>query len=139
MPLTADEKARIAHHLGHPNLSEPATWALGIPMLTEQNSLLLRALGVGPGGSGSNLIEERLPLLRKILCKLDALDEKLGAYAEDLEVDKIGDIDFLAPAEFLSGVDSLRAYWVGKLEEYLGVPRNPFMRSVQSGINLRVC
>ena len=133
MPLTVEEKAEIAHHLGHPNLSEPATWRLGIPMLTEQNSLLLRAL------DPTNVVEERLPLLRRILCALRKIEAKRDDFVEDIEVDKVGDVDFLDPGQVFSGLDDAQDYWVQKLVEYLGVPPNPFAKSVsRGGLNLRV-
>lgn len=133
MPLTVEEKCAIAHHLGHPNLAEAATWSLGIPMLTEQNSLLLRAL------DPTNVIEERLPRLRRILCALEKIEAKRDDFVEDIEVDKVGDVDFLEPGQVFSGLDDAQDYWVNKLVEYLGVPANPFAKSVhRGGINIRV-
>lgn len=127
MPLTVDEKARIAHHLGHPNLSEAATWALGIPVATEQNSMLLRAIEL--------VVEERLPLLRKILCALDEVEAAPLQNARSASVAKVGSIE-LRTAD-AAGVEGTYDYWVSRLEDYLGVPRNPFSRAY-GGINVAV-
>lgn len=130
MPLTVLEKARLAHHMGHPNLSEIATWRLGVPALTEQNSLFLRAV------EGQNVLEERLPLLRDILCALDRIDRKRLDLVEGAEVESVGDVKLRRIDD--AGLETAYSYWLGRLEDYLGCPRNPFSRAHGGGVNLRV-
>lgn len=134
MPLSVDDKARVAHHLGHPNLSEAATWALGIPAATEQNSLLLRAIGATADDPGL-LVEARLPQLRKILCALDELEAAPLRNAQNAAVSSVGNISMRTADE--AGVGGTYDYWLSRLEDYLGCPRNPFSRAGGS-INVRV-
>ncbi len=134
MPLTVDEKARVAHHLGFPNLSELSTFQLGIPAATEQNSQLLRAIGATDGDPGL-VVESRLPQLRKILCALDRLEGTQLAMADDAAVEQVGNIRLRRPDD--AGVSGTYDYWLSRLEDYLGVPRNPFSRAT-GGINVRV-
>lgn len=123
MAITEEEKVAIRDHMGYPNVTQVATFALGTPAAFETTFMIEGAMvRVAPSAEG---------LLRKWLQVLNAIDAQRTSTLEDLEVLKIGDIEINPRNQAL-----LRAQYdeyVDRLSTLLGVPRNPFDKRLNGG------
>jgi hypothetical protein len=130
MPLTPAERISVRHHMGYLNVGEAYTFVLGSPASVETTFVI--------EGAMDRVLEDALPLVRRILASLDSVECQMLENSENQAVEGVGDIriNARAQAQFRSTYD----YWVAALANVFGVPRNPFDKrlSAVSGINVRV-
>jgi hypothetical protein len=129
MPLTEQEKVRTRDHMGYLNVVDVQTFVLGTPAAVETQFLI--------EGAMNKVLEHALPLFRQILAKCDLILEQKVDDLENLAVDELGDIKLRKDEQ--ARLDDQYDYWVAKLENMLGVPRNPFDKTrMGRGINVAV-
>lgn len=121
--LTDQEKERVRYHLGYMETSfgsnqAAASLQLGIPRPAQTVFLLEEAI--------SALLTNTYALdrVRKILCVLDGMEEKIAAAACQLTAESIGDIKLRANLPDLLEREYVR--WARRLADILGVPIYPF-------------
>ena len=124
MAFTAQEQARILHHLGYPSwVSLSNGIQLGFPagaqplFLVEQSFLRLTA-----GGEDS---------VREDLCNCEDAEGQLGTARSRMKATQLGELH-LNPREAAMLRGELQ-YWRAKLADDLGVVRNPYSQSAYQG------
>lgn len=132
VPLSDEEKVRIRSHMGYPNVRAVAGFSLGIPATIETAFIIELAM--------NEVAVSALPTLRSILNVLDAIDSQDVGDLDAHVASRVGEID-INPNEHKL-LDSRYDRWLGRLENLLGVARNPFDKRWSGGgaggINARV-
>jgi hypothetical protein len=116
--FTAEERARIRHHLGYPNVNANPTIALGFPAMTQSSFLVEQGM--------DHLLEAAAGPVRQYVAVLDEVEARLMGVADRFVATRVGEIS-LNPME----PDQLeREYlrWAYRLAEDLGVPINALSR-----------
>lgn len=129
--LTEALKVKIRHHFGYVNVSQLATFVLGSPASLETQFMIETAM--------NKVLASAVPELERIVSILDAIEQQSVDDLELLAVNKVGEID-INQGEQKALVERY-SYWLGSLENLLGVPRNPFDKRPgmsASGLNVRV-
>lgn len=126
--ITKEERVRARHHTGYLNAAANATFVLGTPAAVETQFLIEPAL--------DKVLVEAVPLFRQILANLDAIEAQKIEDVEVLVASRVGQIDLRADEQ--EALDRQYAYWQGKLCNLLGIPANPFDKSLGAGINATV-
>jgi hypothetical protein len=131
MPLSVDERVRIRHHMGYLQVADAYTFVLGSPASVETTFII--------EGAMDRVLEAAIPLMRKILQTLDAIETQSVDDLELLAVTSLGEID--VNTEELPKLERQYDKWVAKLSNMLGCPRNPFDKrfAATSGVNVGVC
>lgn len=114
--LTEQDKSRIRGHMGYPDVRAAASFVVGFPATIETAYLIETAM--------NEVRIEAVPRLRRILDVLDSFEE---LDAEDVEVhvaSKVGEIEVNNKEHRV--IDDRYDVWLGKLENFLCVSRNPF-------------
>ena len=112
MPLDAREKIRVRTHLGYLNVSPAASLFLGIPRPIQTIFLVEQAM--------SNLIEDAVERVRKILGVMDGVECRLVESQERLAASKLGELELRQNEPDLLEREYVR--WGGRLADELGVP-----------------
>lgn len=134
--LTEQEKVMIRHHLGYLNVSEVATFGLGIPASVETAYLVEAAM--------NKIIPAAIPLIRHHIALLSKTEEQMVCGQDEVGVDSLGSIKLNNQGENRGQRELRRVYnyWARSLSNLLGCPRNPFdSRAAEfglRGINVRV-
>jgi hypothetical protein len=116
MPFTAEEKVRIRHHLGYLNVTNAATFSLGIPQAVETQFMVENAFNL--------VLPEAEGEVRRHVRILDALEEQMVCDHELLAVTKIGDVDVRGDEQDQLERRYLR--WRQGLANAMGIVPNPF-------------
>jgi hypothetical protein len=130
MSLTDAERVKIRHHLGFLNVTEVATFFLGIPAATQQIFLIESAMNL--------VLPAAEPEVRRHLRILDGLEEQDIEDAELLAVVKVGEIE-VNPKELMVLFQQQYRKWRASLANLFGVRPNPYdERFVGLGVNVPV-
>jgi hypothetical protein len=129
-PLSDDEKVRVRHHMGYPNVNAGATFAIGVPATIEVSFIIELAM--------NQVKLEALPMFRLILGRLDSIEAQMDGDLELLAVHQVGEIE--VNEDEMMKLDDRYERWLCKLEALLAVSRNPNdpMRKRVGGVNLAV-
>lgn len=123
MAFTPQEKVKIRHHLGFLNVTNAATFSLGIPQAVETQFIIERAMDLV-------LVEAEVEARRHV----SILDRIEGQMVEDhdlLAVEKVGEITIRKDEQ-----NQLRKeyeYWRNALANVMGIYPNPWDK--RFGIN----
>jgi len=130
--FTPEEKVRIRHHLGYPNVGQVQTFAGGVPAAFETTFMI--------EGAMVKVLTEAMPMARTLLSHLDIIGSQMIDDLELLAINEIGDIKINQEEQA-----KLKAEYVYKRKELgnlLGVPPNPFDQRFGSsgagGVNVPV-
>lgn len=121
--FTQEERARIRHHLGYPNVSANPTIALGFPAMTQSSFLVEQGM--------DHLLEAAAGPVRQYIAVLDEVERRMMGLSDRFVATRVGEITLnpLEPAQLSQ--EYLR--WAYILAEELGVPVN--MLSVRFATN----
>jgi len=121
--LTDDDKSRIRMHMGYPDVRAAASFRVGFPATIETAYLIETAM--------NEVRIEALSQLRRILDVLDRFDMQDVDDVDAHIASKVGEIE-LNPDEHRL-IDRRYDMWLGRLENLLCVPRNPFDKRWANG------
>lgn len=131
MGFTAQEKVRIRHHMGYLNVTNAATFVLGLPQAVETQFIIENAM---------NLVKVEAEVeARRLVSVLDSIEEQMVGDHELLAVDQIGEVKVRATEQ--EALTKRYLYWQAALSNLLGVNPNPFDRrfaGAMGGINVPV-
>jgi hypothetical protein len=132
MPLTDVEKTSIRHHLGYMQVAAAYTFVLGVPAGVETNFLI--------EGAMDRVLESALPLVRKLLFRLDCTEEQDFTNQANHAVDRIGDI--VINKDEMKELAKGYEHWQGALCNVLGTMVNPYSKRPRDnrggGVNVPV-
>lgn len=114
--LTQDEKVRARHHLGYANVSEAATFQMGIPAGIQTQFMIEQAFNL--------ILPQAEEKLRGLLEKLDEIECQIVNDTENVAVEEIGTIK-LREDEFKQLIIRYQ-HWQGALANLLAIRPNPF-------------
>jgi hypothetical protein len=114
--LTLEEKVKARHHMGYTSEAQAFTFILGVPASVQTSFMIEGAL--------DKLLPEAEPLFRKIICRLDAIEEQIDRNQENVAVEKIGEVS-VNLKEFQMLLERYR-YQQNALGNLLCVQPNPF-------------
>lgn len=129
--LTETLKVKIRHHFAYVNVSAVQTFVLGSPAALETQFMI--------EGAMNKVLPQAVPELERLVAILDTIEQQMLDDLELLAVMKVGEIDINQQEQ--KGLVERYSYWLGALENLLGVPRNPFDKRPgmsASGLNVRV-
>lgn len=129
LSLDDSDKVRIRSHMGYPQVRATASFALGTPAAIETSFIIELAM--------NEVLPEAVPLIRDLLNVLDGLELIMVQDHDLAAVNTVGEITLNQKEQ--SQLDSRYERWLAKLENIMGVARNPFDKIPQrKGINARV-
>lgn len=114
--LTEDDKSRIRMHMGYPDIQAAASFQVGFPANIETAFIIETAM--------NKVRQSALPFLRRLLDVLDTFDLQ---DVDDVSVHvalAVGEIT-INPKEHMI-IDERYDRWLGRLENLLACPRNPY-------------
>ena len=127
--LTEEQKVKVRHHMGYPNVAQAATFALGAVASVETAFMIERAM--------DKILPASLPELERLLAICDQCESQSVGDMELMAVNQVGEIS--VNQEEQRQIDRRYDRWVAALANFLTVPRNPFdARLAVGGINARV-
>lgn len=130
--LTETLKVKIRHHFGYVNVSAIQTFVLGSPASLETQFMI--------EGAMNKVLPAAVPELERQVAILDGIEQQSLDDLELLAVNKVGEIDINQKEQ--GSLVERYSFWLGALENLLGVPRNPFDKRPglggAGGINARV-
>ena len=121
--LTEEEKARVRHHTGYPEVQPAASIQFGVPRPVQTAFLLESAMGL--------LLITAVPRVREILQILDDLEQKIIDAQCYLVADKLGEISLAGAggdSQNRLATDRLEGEyvrWAQRLVDIFGVPLYP--------------
>ena len=130
--LTQDEKARIRHHLGYPNVGAVPTFALGVPAAIETAFIIETAM--------NQVLAEALPLVRLYLCRCEETECQRFTSQGNMQAQQVGDITPGGEVE-QKQLNKNYAHGQQSLAGLLGVMTNPFDKRTSlapGGLNVAV-
>lgn len=135
MAFTADEQARIKHHLSYPDwVSLAQSLQLGYPAGSQPLFLVEDAFKrLTEGGEAS---------VRRDLCECEDIERQMSEARRRLRAKKLGNLE-LNPNELRQLRQEL-CYWVTRLADDLGVVPDPYSQMIyqavanMGGVNARV-
>lgn len=135
-PLDRQEKARVRHHTGYPEVQPAASMQFGLPKPLQTAFLLESAM--------ENLMPEAVPRVREILQICDDLEQQMINAQCALKVDGVGTIKMAGSADpkarlVTDRLESEYVRWAMRLVDIFGVPLYPFserFRKARSGGNV---
>lgn len=128
--LNESEKEQIRYHLGYLASSFAASFQLGIPRPLQTVFLLEQAMSL--------LVNDyALARARKLLCQIQAVEDKMFLASDDVGVEELGKI-VMHPLRNrgMLVTDSLeKEYrrWTDRLADMLGVPKYPYSQRTRRG------
>lgn len=128
MSFTPEEKVKIRHHLGYLNVTNAATFVLGIPQAVETQFIIERAFDL--------VLPEALTEARRHISICDSIESQMICDHDLLAVKKVGEIETREDEH-----DKLRReydHWRNALANVLGIYPNPFDKRFTGGANVRV-
>jgi len=129
--LTEEEKARVRHHMGYPEVQPAASLVYGVPKPAQTAFLLESAMGL--------LIDTAVPRVRSILQICDDLEQQMVDAQCYLVADSLGEIHLAGAGgdsknrlvtERLEG-EYVR--WAMRLADVFGCPLYPFSERFRRG------
>lgn len=123
MPLTLSEKERVRYHLGYTNVQPAASIQFGIPRPIQTMFLVDSAM--------SNLLEESVDRVRKILNVMDRIEDVLAEGAiERLAAIRLDEMELREDEP--DKLDKEYQRWGKRLADLLGAPIYPYSARYQS-------
>jgi hypothetical protein len=119
VPLTPAEKVQIRRHLAYLNVSVLSTFIVGLPAGVETQFLIERAMS-------TLILEDALPMIREVLCQLDAVEAQRASVRGSIGVEQIGNIKLRDPTAALDALNREFVRLIGDLSNAFGVGRMPF-------------
>ena len=116
MAFTFDEKVRIRHTLGYPNVSAVASFSLGMPAAFQTIFMLESAM--------TKVLPEAEAKARELLAKCETLETQVFEDAELLVVNEVGSIKIRE--DEMGAVWKQYDMWRNALANVFGVPPHPF-------------
>lgn len=116
MAFTNEEKARIRHHFAYVNVSAVATFQLGIPAALQTTFMI--------EGAWDKILPEAEDLARKLLCRMDQVEEAVFGGIDLADVLETGSVK-VNPDRLKELAKYYRIAQQG-LANMLGVPPNYF-------------
>lgn len=116
MSFSDQEKVKIRHHLGYLNVTNAATFVLGIPQAVETQFIIERAMNLVPAAAEGEV--------RRHVSILGGLEDLMVCGHEHLAIDSIGEIDVRADEQ--EALTKRYQYWQNSLANLLGIYPNPF-------------
>lgn len=122
-PLTDDEKARVRHHTGYPEVLPAASIQYGLPKPAQLAFMIELAM--------DNLMPSAAQRVRDILNVLDSLEQQMINAQCQLGVDKVEEITMAGAMDDKARLvtDRLEAEylrWARRLADIFGCPLYPF-------------
>lgn len=122
-PLTADEKARVRHHTGYPEVQPAASIQFGLPRPLQAAFMLELAM--------ENVMVTAVPRIRDILQVLDDVEQKMIDAQCYLVADRLDTITLAGSGDAKSRLvtdrlESEYVRWAERLVDIFGVPLYPF-------------
>lgn len=129
MPLTEQEKARVRHHTGYPEVQVAASIQFGLPKPAQLAFMLEPAM--------LYVLETAIPRVREILQILDDIEQKIIDAQCYLVADKLDEISLAGSMDARSRLvtDRLEGEyyrWACRLVDIFGVPLYPFSERFQN-------
>ncbi len=126
--FTEEEKARVRHHTGYPEVQPAASIQFGIPKPIPLAFLIEQAM--------ENILLTAVPRVRDILNILDNLEQQLVDAQCNLVADKVGEINLAGTLDSKSRLVTERleteyVRWAKRLVDIFGVPLYPFSARFQ--------
>ncbi len=133
MALTQDEIVKCRSHLGYPNVSAVATYALGVPAAMQTTFMIEGAL--------VKVLAQAESRLRDLLAKLDRAECKIDDVLDVVELTEAEDVKF--NQEALSKLAQIYKIHQQGLANLLGIVPNPWdqrdwLKMGGGGINVPV-
>lgn len=127
-PLTDDEKARVRHHTGYPEVQPAASIQFGLPKPTQTAFMFELAM--------ENLMVSAVPRVREILQVLDNLEQKMIDAQCYLVADELGEISLAGSKDPRGRLVTDRfeleyVRWAQRLADIFGCPLYPFSARFQ--------
>lgn len=121
--FTEEEKARVRHHTGYPEVQPAASIQFGIPKPIPLAFLIEQAM--------ENILETAIPRVRDILNVLDSLEQQLIDAQCQLVADKVGEINLAGTLDkrgrlVTDRLETEYVRWAKRLVDIFGVPLYPF-------------
>lgn len=128
--FTDEEKARIRHHTGYPEVQVAASIQFGIPRPAQMAFMLEPAM--------ENLMPVAAPRVRSILTILDNLEQQMVDAQPYLVADQLEELHLAGSGDSKGRLitDRLEAEyrrWAGRLVDIFGVPLYPFSERFSTG------
>lgn len=114
--FTSEEKVRIRAHMGYLNVSESATFGLGFPAAVQTQFIIETAM--------NKMLQEAIPLVRKYLAVLDAIESQMVGDMELLAIISIDEIE-IRPKE-MNDLRREYLHWRATMANAFGVQPNPY-------------
>lgn len=122
MPFTDQEKVKIRHHLGYLNVTNSATFALGIPQAVETQFIIENAMNLVPPAAEGEV--------RRHITILNSIEDLMVCGHEHLAVDSIGEIDIREDEQ--EALTKRYRYWARSMANLMGTYPNPFDKRFDS-------
>ncbi len=131
MSFNPEEKVRIKHHLGYPQVKSARTFFLGYPISSPVTTQA--------DGSIENVEPQAENMVRTMLDRLDGIESQMLEDNELLAGNKVDEIE-VNGEEFDKLVQQYK-HWQLSLGNILGIPPNPFdqrFMGAAGGLNISV-
>ena len=128
MSFSPGEKVKIRHHLGFLNVTNAATFSLGVPQAVETQFIIENAMNL--------VLPEAEVEARRHLSILDGLETQMVCDHELLAVEQVGEIKVRKDEQ--EALDKRYEHWRNALANVMGVIPNPFDKRFQGGVNVPV-
>ena len=128
-PLNEAERLKVRYHLGYPCTGPSApSIQLGIAKPQMTSFMVEQAMDL--------LSDDACILVRELLCKLNATEQRMFAKQNELSVASVGGVTLRGAKRDERITDMLeREYqrWMDRLADMLGSPKYPYSTKVRSG------
>lgn len=129
MSFTPEEKVKMRHHLGYLNVTQSATFVLGLPQAVETQFIIENAMNL--------VLPEAETEARRHIGILDSIEEQMVCDHDLLAVNKVGEIEVREDEQ--EALDKRYHHWRNALANVLGIYPNPWDRRFShSGVNVPV-
>lgn len=122
-PLTAEEKQRVAYHLGYPAVTTAASVAFGVPALTQTNFLVYNVL--------DKLLDSALDQVRSITKVMDDLEVKMIEAQDRLAATQLEELHLRE--DETDKLEGEYRRWGYRLADITGAPIYPYSRRYSGG------
>lgn len=129
--LNPEEKVRVRHHLGYPQVTEARTFFLGYPISAPVTTMA--------EGSMDKIQPAAENMVRILLDRLDGIEAQMLEDQELLAVKQVDEIEI--NGEEFDKLTQQYQHWQKSLGNLLGIPPNPYdqrFMGAGSGINIGV-
>lgn len=115
--ISNEERVRIRHHLGFPNIGNRAVISLGVLAGGLPTFILESAM--------TNLLPEAETLMRNALTQCDCIEAQMGEARTRMKTAAVEGV-ILRAREELEDLEDQYDYWTSALVDFFGVIKNPW-------------